>query len=177
MNTLPLSAPFPSAAPASGLPAGPGSAWSRAEVCCCAELVPALEAVAAALEAAGYPTEDRFAVRLALEEAVVNALVHGHGGDPGKVVRLAWRVYAEGVVATVEDEGPGFDPEGVPDPLHPDNRERPSGRGLLLIRTFMTTVSYSRPRRRLALWKRRSTSKPAQPIRPAENAVTRVGSR
>jgi serine/threonine-protein kinase RsbW len=62
------------------------------------------------------------------------------------------------VLATVEDQGPGFDLKAVTDPLHPDNLERPTGRGLLLIRALMTAVAYSRLHRRLVLWKRRSAS-------------------
>jgi serine/threonine-protein kinase RsbW len=131
------------------------AAWSCAEVRCRAELGPALDAVAAVLTAAGYPAEDVGAVRLALEQAAVNGLEHGHGGDPSKAVRLAWRCDERGLLARVEDDGPGFDPSLLPDPLRPDNPQRHGG-GLLLIVACMTAVSYSRQRGRLTLWKRRT---------------------
>src|SRR5271165_1224086 len=68
------------------------------------------------MESVGYGAADIFAVRLALEEAVVNAVKHGHGNDPCKQVRICWAVTTSSVKLVVEDEGPGFDPSGVPDP-------------------------------------------------------------
>jgi serine/threonine-protein kinase RsbW len=52
-------------------------------------------------------------------------------------------VTAERVLAEVEDEGPGVDPKSVPDPRDPENLERPGGRGLLLMRHYMSSVHYS----------------------------------
>ena len=156
MNTMPLAAACPSAEDASAVP--PRAAWLCAEVRCRAELGPVLDTVAAALTAAGYPAEDVVAVRLALEQAAVNGIEHGHKGDPSKAVRLAWRFDRRGVLATVEDDGPGFDPDLLPDPLEPGNGQRGSGRGLVLIAACMSAVSYSRQRRRLTLWKCRTCS-------------------
>jgi anti-sigma regulatory factor (Ser/Thr protein kinase) len=116
-NTMPLSAAWPSTEVASDVP--PRAAWSRAEVRCLAELGPVLDAVAAALTAARYPAEDIRAVRLAVQQALVNGLEHGHKGDPSKAVRLAWRFDDRGLLAQVEDDGPGFDPVLLPDPLDP----------------------------------------------------------
>ena len=65
------------------------------------------------MAAAGFPSRDAFAVRLALEEAVVNAIKHGHQHDPAKVVRVAYRVSPERVVLEVEDQGAGFDVEAA----------------------------------------------------------------
>ena len=107
------------------------------------------------LTAAGYPGEDVGAVRLAVEQAAVNGIEHGHAGDPGKAVRLAWRFDERGLLARVEDDGPGFDPSLLPDPLRPDNPQRGGG-GLVLIAASMTAVSYSRQRGRLTLWKSRT---------------------
>jgi serine/threonine-protein kinase RsbW len=96
-------------------------------------------------------------VRLAVQEALVNGIKHGHKGDPSKAVRLAWRFDDRGLLVQVEDDGPGFDPTLLPDPLDPVTGER-RGRGLLLIAACMTAVSYSRQRRRLTLWKSRTAS-------------------
>jgi serine/threonine-protein kinase RsbW len=107
------------------------------------EIVPLLDAVAADLAAADCTAREAFVVRLALEEAMVNAIKHGHRGDPSKVAHLRYRVTPACVLAEVEDEGDGFDPDDVPDPLAPENLERPCGRGLLLMRNYMTWVRYN----------------------------------
>jgi serine/threonine-protein kinase RsbW len=117
-----------------------------------------LERVGAALEREGYSRKDRHAVRLSLEEAVVNGLKHGHRHDPAKTVRVWWAVSPSTVKAVVEDQGPGFNPEQVPDPLAPEYCERPSGRGLLLMRSYMTKVSYNHRGNQVTLYKQRSAA-------------------
>jgi serine/threonine-protein kinase RsbW len=107
------------------------------------EIVPLLEAVTTAMTSLGYLARDIFGVRLALEEAIVNALKHGHGYDPSKAAHVRCLVTQEQVVAEIEDEGPGFDPEDVADPLHPENMERSCGRGLLLMRHYLTSIQYN----------------------------------
>jgi serine/threonine-protein kinase RsbW len=107
------------------------------------EIVPLIEAMVMELGASGYTTREAFAVRLALEEAMVNAIKHGHRGDLSKVAQLRYRVTPECLLAEVEDQGAGFNPDDVPDPLDPDNLERPCGRGLLLMRSYMTWVRYN----------------------------------
>jgi serine/threonine-protein kinase RsbW len=92
----------------------------------------------------GYGTEERFAVRLALEETLVNALRHGNHENPGLRVRLQFRVTRKRVLMEVRDQGQGFNPNNVPDPLAPENLERSSGRGLLLMRAYMSWVHFSR---------------------------------
>jgi serine/threonine-protein kinase RsbW len=120
-------------------------------------VVPLLRAVIAAMRERSFGERDCFAVRLALDEAVVNAVRHGNRGDPTKLVRVRYRVGPGRVVAEVEDEGPGFDPASVPDPRHPDKRERPGGRGLFLMRQYLTAVRYSGRGNRVRLYRRRST--------------------
>src|SRR6516225_763376 len=117
--------------------------FGEVNLCRPEEAAPFLEAVAAALAALGYPPRDCLGVRLALEEAVVNGLRHGNGGDPAKLVRVRYLLGADDVLAEVEDEGPGFDPGGVADPTAAENRERTDGRGLLLMRHYMTWVRFS----------------------------------
>jgi serine/threonine-protein kinase RsbW len=109
-----------------------------------------------AMGRAGYCTRDRFAVQLALEEAVVNAVKHGHRYDPHKEVRIWWAVGAATVNLVVEDQGPGFDAALVPDPRLHHNRERPSGRGLLLIRSCMHWVHHNSRGNCLAMSRHRS---------------------
>jgi serine/threonine-protein kinase RsbW len=117
-----------------------------------------VEAVAEAMAAHAFPHRDVFAVRLALEEALVNAIRHGHGGDPTKEAVMRCVVAAEGVVVEVEDQGAGFDPGRVADPLDPANLERPGGRGLLLMRSYMAWVRHSRRGNHVRMGRRRSVA-------------------
>jgi serine/threonine-protein kinase RsbW len=119
-------------------------------------MTPLLEEVVDAMAGWGYSSRDRSGMRLALEEAIINGLRHGNGGDLGKCVRVYYRVGPDAVLAEVEDEGPGFDPAAVPDPTLPENLGRPSGRGLLLMRHFTTWVCFSGRGNRVTLWKERS---------------------
>jgi serine/threonine-protein kinase RsbW len=130
--------------------------WHRRTLHAFTEVVPVLDQVLDELGSAGYSGKDAFAVRLALEEALVNAIKHGHHGDESRSVHMSYQVTGECVVAEVEDEGPGFRIEEVPDPLDPENLERDCGRGLLLMRTYMTWVRYNPAGNRVTLCKRRT---------------------
>jgi serine/threonine-protein kinase RsbW len=103
------------------------------------------EQVASALAAHGYDEGACFAIRLALEEAVVNAFRHGNRSDPAKSVRFGARIDAARAAFEVEDQGPGFDPGTIPDPTVDENLEIPSGRGVMLIRAYMSEVEYVKP--------------------------------
>jgi len=100
------------------------------------------EEIAEALQSARYGERDIFHIRLALEEALVNAIKHGNQLDQTKQVTVWYSVSPERFDVRITDEGPGFDPSDVPDPTLPENIERFCGRGLLLIRNFMTAVEY-----------------------------------
>ncbi|MEM9295158.1 MAG: ATP-binding protein [Planctomycetota bacterium] len=102
-----------------------------------------LVAVAQSLEDAGFPPDDRFAVRLALDEAITNAVKHGNGQDSGKTVTVEWSVAGGTLDISVEDQGPGFDPADVPDPTLDENLSRPSGRGVMLIQAYMDKVEFN----------------------------------
>ncbi len=92
-----------------------------------------------------FTESSRFAVRLALEEAVSNAFRHGHKGMPASTpVHVRSRVDDDELAVTIVDQGPGFRPQDVPDPTLDENLERTSGRGLMLIRSYMTSVSFSK---------------------------------
>jgi serine/threonine-protein kinase RsbW len=91
----------------------------------------------------GWEHSDIFGVHLAAEEAIVNAILHGNRLDPTKKVRVSCRVSSRHVRVEVTDEGPGFRPEEVPDCTREDRLEEPGGRGLLLMRSFMTRIEYN----------------------------------
>jgi serine/threonine-protein kinase RsbW len=107
--------------------------------------------VADALGARGYPEGAMFAVRLAIEEAVVNAFRHGNLSDPKKVVFFRATIDDARAEFEVEDQGPGFDPRLIPDPTDEDNLEIPSGRGVMLIKAYMTEVEYVKPGNKLRM--------------------------
>jgi len=115
--------------------------------------------VADALGARGYPEGAMFAVRLAIEEAVVNAFRHGNLSDPKKVVFFRATIDDARAEFEVEDQGPGFDPRLIPDPTDEDNLEIPSGRGVMLIKAYMTEVEYVKPGNKL----RMALAKPTSP--------------
>ena len=82
------------------------------------------------------------AVALAVREAVGNAIRHGNEMRPGSGVEMGFRLHHGRVEIEVRDEGAGFDPEAVPNPLAPENLLKPSGRGIFLMRQAMDEVSF-----------------------------------
>jgi serine/threonine-protein kinase RsbW len=115
--------------------------------------------VARELGERGYGEPAAFAIRLALEEAIVNAFRHGNKNEPGKQVRFLCHIDAAEARFEVEDEGPGFDPHAVPDPTHDENIEIPSGRGIMLIKAYMSEVEFLPPGNRLRMIFRRPAAK------------------
>jgi serine/threonine-protein kinase RsbW len=111
-----------------------------------------------ALRACQFEEREVFSIRLAMEEALVNAIKHGNQMDQGKKIHISYRVCPDRFEVRIADEGPGFDPEDVPDPMSPENLERPCGRGLLLMRHYMTEVTYHPPGNRLSMTKVRASA-------------------
>jgi len=91
----------------------------------------------------GVSERDSFCVKLGMEEALVNAIKHGNQMDRSKTVSVTLKINEKEFEARITDQGPGFDPEDVPDPTDIENLERPCGRGLMLIRHYMTQVTYN----------------------------------
>jgi serine/threonine-protein kinase RsbW len=116
-----------------------------------------------ALKAHGFADREIFSVKLALEEALVNAIKHGNQMDRSKRVFISYRVSAERFDIHITDEGKGFDPEDVPDPMAVENLERPCGRGLLLMRHYMNEVTFHPPGNRLSMSKLRNGAAPKKP--------------
>ncbi len=90
-----------------------------------------------------YDDDVCFAVKLALEESLVNAVKHGNQFDPCRMVHVQYKIDDEKVAITIRDEGRGFDPVCVPDPTSAENLTRPCGRGIMLMRAYMDDVVYS----------------------------------
>lgn len=85
----------------------------------------------------------RFNVRVALTEALANAIQYGNAQDPAKFVHIRIAFGPECIEAEVTDEGPGFDPLTVPDPTVPERLLAEDGRGLFLIRQLMDEVRFN----------------------------------
>lgn len=90
-------------------------------------------------------------VMLTLSEAVTNAILHGNRQDPEKEVTVASRHTGNTLTITVQDEGEGFDPEKLSDPLKEENLLNEGGRGVFLIKQYADRVSYSRNGTRLTI--------------------------
>jgi len=112
-----------------------------------------------ALQRASFCERDIFAIKLAVEEALVNAIKHGNQMDRSKTVRVAYFIDPNRFEIDITDEGCGFDPCDVPDPTAVENLERPCGRGLLLIRYYMSSVTFQNNGRTIVMHKTRNGSK------------------
>lgn len=93
---------------------------------------------------AGFSSSSTYAIRLALVEGITNAFEHGHEtvqNDPP--IRVEYRITPEVVEVAIEDQGPGFEPEKLPDPTLEENLSNPRGRGVMLMRAYMSEVVYN----------------------------------
>ncbi len=91
---------------------------------------------------AGIDEDTRSGVSMAVREAMINAVLHGNAYDPAKRVNLTLEQNGKELIVTIIDEGHGFVPEEVPDPLAPENLLKESGRGIFLMRAFMDEVRF-----------------------------------
>lgn len=111
--------------------------------------------VALRLREGGYPERDVIDVLQALDEALVNAIKHGNRCDCQKQLRISFCVDQDCFQICIEDEGEGFDPSSIADPLSPEHLETPCGRGLLMMRHYMSEVSYLEPGNAVMMVKKR----------------------
>ena len=80
---------------------------------------------------------------VAVTEAVNNAIQHGNKYDADRKVNIAYEVDADQISFTVTDEGAGFDYLNIPDPTDPDNLEKPTGRGVFLMKHLADQIIFS----------------------------------
>jgi len=103
----------------------------------------------AATEAAEFAVQNdfgddvKFAIDMAVREAVANAVKHGNKLDETKTVEITFENLSEGCSITVRDFGAGFAVEEVPDPTNAENLLKANGRGVLFMRSFMDEVEWS----------------------------------
>jgi serine/threonine-protein kinase RsbW len=108
-----------------------------------AEAVEEIEQLAAeAATFAGFSQEEQDSLAIAVTEIANNAIVHGNKRDPGKKVFVNIAVTGGEIRMTVRDQGVGFDPDKLSNPLDPENLLRESGRGVFIVRSLMDELSY-----------------------------------
>ena len=90
-----------------------------------------------------YSEACTFAIKLAVEEALNNAIKHGNRFDSSKTIDLTFRVGPAETAVTITDQGSGFDPNDVPDPTVEENLQKPTGRGIMLMRAYMDEVRFN----------------------------------
>jgi serine/threonine-protein kinase RsbW len=122
------------------------------------EARPIQEQIIAEVVSRQYSDNDLFAIKLALEEALINAIKHGNRLDLSKRVRVQASVSNDLVDITIRDQGAGFKREDVPDPTLTENLEKNCGRGILLIEAYMTTANWTDSGRCLHMTKVREAS-------------------
>ena len=117
-----------------------------------------LEEVLRQLERQHWIPHDIFSVHLAVEEALVNAVKHGNRLDTTKQIHVTCHMSPNLLRVEIADEGDGFDPSTIPDPTDPSRIESPPGRGIMLMRSFMSRVEYNDAGNRVVLEKERAES-------------------
>jgi serine/threonine-protein kinase RsbW len=107
---------------------------------------------------AGHETSPtmRFRLRVILSEALSNAILRGNAEDQQKWVEVRAELVPDSIRVYVTDEGPGFDPTAVPEPIGPDQLDEAQGRGLYLIRKLVDTVYFNKQGNSICMILRRS---------------------
>jgi serine/threonine-protein kinase RsbW len=106
----------------------------------------------------GWSNSDLFGIEMALEESLTNAIRHGNRLDESKEVVAECKVAPDRFWLRVQDQGPGFKPDRVPDCTADENLERCGGRGLALIKAYMTRVDYNDCGNCVTMEKRRASA-------------------
>jgi serine/threonine-protein kinase RsbW len=121
-----------------------GRVWAgTATVRTLADIASVLQVLLDALERNDFPAPEIQSIHLAVHEAIANAVKHGHQSDPGKQVRIRYLINHVGLLAQIEDEGPGFRPDWILNPPSPEFRTPGRGRGLRLLVENMSEVRYN----------------------------------
>ncbi|MBN2000499.1 ATP-binding protein [candidate division KSB1 bacterium] len=90
----------------------------------------------------GFCEDDLDSLAISVTEVVANAIMHGNGKDASKKVYIEFIYSKKQIEIHVRDEGIGFNPEGIANPLEPENLFKESGRGIFIVKTLMDDVSY-----------------------------------
>jgi len=108
-------------------------------------LPPAIERIMAIIKEMGCAAGREFEIKLALNEALINAIVHGSRNDPSKQIQCCVACdHERGMIIVVRDPGPGFDPASIQSPLVGQNIFATGGRGIYLINQLMDDVRFEK---------------------------------
>ena len=112
---------------------------------------------------AGFDEDAAANIAMAVREGAVNAVLHGNAYNAEKKVAASFETTSDSLIVRICDQGAGFTPDSLPDPLAPENILRGSGRGIFLIRAFMDEVHFRQlhPGTELTLIKHRAPGQPA----------------
>jgi len=105
----------------------------------------------------GFSSEEIFAIHLAIEEALINAIKHGNKADPARNITISYSVTSDRLQISISDEGAGFNYRNLPDPREDENLCKDSGRGVLLMREYMDKVEFNSSGNCVHMVKYRST--------------------
>jgi serine/threonine-protein kinase RsbW len=122
-----------------------------------------IQELLASLEQFEFSEDSIFAIHLALEEAFLNAVKHGNHNDSDKSIDVECLITPEKFDISISDEGFGFDPDGIPDPRCNGNLYKASGRGILLIQSYMDVVEYNSRGNCVHMIKYRLSNGPSEP--------------
>lgn len=92
----------------------------------------------------GFGAEQCDNMAIALTELAINAIVHGNKNNKSKKVKLQAVMKEDRVEVSVMDEGPGFDPEDLPNPTNPQNIWKEHGRGIFLVQNLIDEVDFKK---------------------------------
>ncbi len=112
------------------------------------------DAIIEEVEAAHFNVDAVFAVKLALEEAITNAIKHGNNRDPSKHLTVRYAVSAHKCAIVIQDQGKGFNPYRVPDCTDSERLPLPYGRGIMLMRAYKDRGTYRKCGTEIYLMKR-----------------------
>jgi serine/threonine-protein kinase RsbW len=91
----------------------------------------------------GYICEEHYGkILIAVTEAVNNAIIHGNGENPEKKVMVSFEKKEDMLFFRIKDEGCGFFPDNLPDPTDPENRDKPNGRGVFLMKNLADSCEF-----------------------------------
>ncbi len=136
--------------------------WTTLKFCSCLNTARQIEEdLLAQCQTHHFCQDDIFSIKLALEEALVNACKHGNKMDPAKQVIVSYRITDQRADVKIEDQGEGFNPAELPDPTMEENLEMTHGRGILLMRAYMSSVVFNPQGNKVTLTKFNDSFSPA----------------
>ena len=122
------------------------------------QCAPLVAEILDALQLHGWSAGDKFGIQMAMEEAVMNAIKHGNGCDPTKMVDINLGFDDQKFEATISDDGCGFNPDEVPDPTADENIGKTCGRGVMLMKEFVDSLEYNETGNEVKMMKKKSGS-------------------